>query len=443
MSSVPRKPTADRRREIVAAVLHILGERGLTALSTTALAKEIGLSTGALFRHFDSREAILRETVRHAEAEIEATYPDSSLAPRARLAAFAAARVKLLRANPGLSWLLRTDQAHLALPGDAAASLQAFVQRSRAYLLDLLEAGRAAGDFRDDLPAKTLLVPVLGTIHALCNPRLGLGPGAEDGPDRVIAALVSLLAPTGEGRVSMLDEPIEPTSTYRREGMITDINSDLSVGRIATEHPLATRVFARHDIDFCCGGGASLQEACAKRGLEADAVLAEIEKELAATETSARRWDDAPLDALIDHILATYHASLREEMPRLDGMARKVLEVHGEKMPAKLSELAAVFAGLKQELEMHMLKEEQILFPAIKQGHGAAVGGPIAVMEAEHESAGAALRRLRELTDGYQVPAEACNTWTALWHGLAAFERDLHEHIHLENNILFPRALAG
>jgi regulator of cell morphogenesis and NO signaling len=124
-------------------------------------------------------------------------------------------------------------------------------------------------------------------------------------------------------------------------------------------------------------------------------------------------------------------------------MARKVLGVHGARDPERLSELVSVFAGLRGELEEHMAKEEQVLFPMIRQGQGKRADDPISVMEHEHESAGAALRRLRELTDNYEVPENACNTWRALWHGLAALEEAMHRHIHLENNILFPRALGN
>ncbi len=165
--------------------------------------------------------------------------------------------------------------------------------------------------------------------------------------------------------------------------------------------------------------------------------------ELKPLDVSEERWDQAPVDDLIEHILAAYHLPLREELPRLESMARKVLGVHREKDPERLSELLSVYLGLKTELEQHMAKEEQILFPMIKQGQGAMAGAPISVMEHEHDSAAMALRRLQELTDGYQAPAEACNTWRALWHGLGALEESLHQHIHLENNILFPRTLAG
>jgi regulator of cell morphogenesis and NO signaling len=222
-----------------------------------------------------------------------------------------------------------------------------------------------------------------------------------------------------------------------------DVQLNTKVGQIATEHPLATRVFARHGIDFCCGGGKPLREVCQKLGLDSKAVLDEIEREIAQPAEKQVRWDEAPLDALIQHILTAYHAPLKEELPRLESMSKKVVDVHRDKRPEMLPELLTVFSGMKAELEQHMAKEEQILFPMIQRGQGAMAGGPISVMEHEHDSAGRALHRLRELTDGYEVPAEACNTWRALWHGLAALEDSLHQHIHLENNILFPRVLGA
>ena len=221
------------------------------------------------------------------------------------------------------------------------------------------------------------------------------------------------------------------------------IRSDCTVGQLAVEHPLATRVFHRHGIDFCCGGGKTLQQTCAAKGLDTESVMEEILGELESATVREERWDQAPLTDLIRHILVTYHEPLSEELPRLESMARRVLEVHGDKDPEGLSELLSVLLGLKAELEDHMAKEEQILFPMIERGRGAMAMGPISVMEHEHESAGAALKRLRELTGDYQVPAAACTTWRALWFGLGALEESLHQHIHLENNILFPRALGS
>ena len=212
------------------------------------------------------------------------------------------------------------------------------------------------------------------------------------------------------------------------------------VGEIASAHPLATRVFARHKIDFCCGGGSPLQTVCDKRGLNADDILVEINKELEKTDCSTN-WNDAPLADLIEHIVSTYHVSLKEELPRLEAMAIKVNKVHGEKDPARLQAIATVFGELKTELLEHMMKEEQILFPMIANGQGANASGPVSVMEHEHDSAGTALKQLRDLTNDFTPPEGACNTWRALWHGLAALEQNTHQHIHLENNILFPRAL--
>jgi len=223
----------------------------------------------------------------------------------------------------------------------------------------------------------------------------------------------------------------------------TTFQPSTPVGQIAAEQPLATRVFARHDIDFCCAGGTPLAEACAQHDLDPARVLEEIRHETEHGTPAERDWKDASLAEIIDHILEAYHAPLREELPRLDGMARKVLSVHGDKEPEMLEGIVETLAELREELESHMMKEERILFPMIKAGQGAQALGPVQVMEAEHASAGAALARLRLLTGGYRVPEDACATWTALWHGLAAFEQAMHQHIHLENNILFPRALRS
>ena len=220
------------------------------------------------------------------------------------------------------------------------------------------------------------------------------------------------------------------------------MDSSTPVGRIAAEHPLATRVFSRHGIDFCCGGGMPIRDICQARGLDTERVLEEIRVELAEANEDEQRWDEADLTDLIDHILTAFHAPLKEELPRLESMARKVNQVHGAREPEVLPELLSTFLALKTELEQHMMKEEAVLFPLIRQGRGSMALGPISVMEAEHASAGGALERLRELTDEYQTPEGACNTWRALWHGLAALEGAMHQHIHLENNVLFPRALA-
>jgi len=221
------------------------------------------------------------------------------------------------------------------------------------------------------------------------------------------------------------------------------ITRETTVGSVATDHPLATRVFARHGIDFCCGGGKPLAEACATHGIDIETVLAELEREIQAASDSSNpqiRWDQEPLAALIDHILMTYHEPLKIELPRLEQMTRKVVEVHGDKDPARFSSLLTTFLAIKADIDQHLPKEEQILFPMIKSGEGALAAGPMQVMEMEHENLGGLLQQVRQLTDDFQAPEGACNTWRALWAGLEDLERSLHEHIHLENNILHPRA---
>lgn len=217
------------------------------------------------------------------------------------------------------------------------------------------------------------------------------------------------------------------------------IHAEQTVGHIATEFPVATRVFSRHKIDFCCGGGAKLAEACAKRKVDADQVLREIELEIeAARPTDLDGWASQPSDVLIEHILTKYHRPLDEELPRLEFLAKKVARVHGDK-DDRLAAIAHTFSSLKDELEHHFRKEEMVLFPAILAGESAALACPVAVMLRDHEDAGDALVTLRDLTDDYIAPPHACGSWRALWQGLEALESNLHEHIHLENNVLFPR----
>ncbi len=220
------------------------------------------------------------------------------------------------------------------------------------------------------------------------------------------------------------------------------ITERTTVGSVVTEHPLSARVFARHRIDFCCGGGKELGDACASQGVDTQVVLAELRTEIASRPDAGERWSDRPMNDLIEHILATFHGPLREELPRLGAMARKVHDVHGHRDPQRLKAIVDTLAALEEELLVHMQKEEQILFPMIATGRGAMAMGPVSVMEAEHAAAGDMLRRLRTLTDDYVPPADACNTWRALWAGLEALESDTHLHIHLENNILFPKALG-
>jgi regulator of cell morphogenesis and NO signaling len=214
-----------------------------------------------------------------------------------------------------------------------------------------------------------------------------------------------------------------------------------TLGDIAVEHPSSTRVFLRHQLDFCCGGKRSLELACVQAGLDPD----EIERELAreATRTDdASSWQRRTSAELADHIEAQYHQTLRRDVPALIQAARRVEKVHAEK-PAVPAGLADELTAFWDEMQHHMRKEEEILFPLLRRGgHGPMVEMPVRVMEHEHDEHAARLARIRELSHRMQPPSYACATWRALYAGLVALENELMLHIHLENNILFARALG-
>ena len=227
------------------------------------------------------------------------------------------------------------------------------------------------------------------------------------------------------------------------------ITPETHIADIAAASPGTIRVFQRHAIDFCCGGKRPLSEVCSEQGLEYRDLVGELEA-AGTSGSDDRDWTRAPLGDLIDHIVWHYHESLRSELPRLDGMARKVFEVHGRQHP-ELGNVLSHVRRLRTELEQHMVKEELALFPVIRKlaegrrleplTSGAGLSTPIGMMEHEHEDTGRVLAELRQVTRGYEPPDDACNTYRGLFHGLAELERDLHTHIHVENNILFPRAL--
>lgn len=217
--------------------------------------------------------------------------------------------------------------------------------------------------------------------------------------------------------------------------------SEITLAELATTRPGATVVFHAHGLDFCCGGRRPLAEACVEKGLDPEAILAEIEAE-EDKEGDLSRWAAAVDSELIPHILDYYHARLRRDLSQILEMAERVEQRHGSRQdrPAGLVEHVKTMA---QELEQHMMKEEQILFPMILAGRGAMAGGPISVMEREHADVAADLQRTRELTADLTPPEDACNTWRSLYLRLTALESDLKDHIHLENNVLFPRALTA
>jgi regulator of cell morphogenesis and NO signaling len=228
-----------------------------------------------------------------------------------------------------------------------------------------------------------------------------------------------------------------------------------TIGEIAAENPAVTRVFEKYGIDYCCGGKIPVAEACKARGIQVADLEAELVQATATRAPGGQDWQAAELSALIDHIISTHHVYLKSELPRLQFLMDKVLAAHGKNHGDSLAPLGRTFAELRAELEAHLMKEEMVLFPIIRglelakqQGrqapaaHCGSVNNPIRVMEHEHDSAGRALEAMRQATGNYTLPADACNTYRALFHALGELEADLHQHIHLENNILFPRAAA-
>lgn len=229
------------------------------------------------------------------------------------------------------------------------------------------------------------------------------------------------------------------------------IQTHQSVGELVVESPRRSRVFERFGIDYCCGGKRSLADACSRANLNPQEVIEELEQVGAIDQSGHQPLDpgDLSLSDLADHIELTHHDFLRTELVRIDQLTAKVASVHGSKDP-RLVQLHEVFKSFRDELMMHMSKEEQILFPIIRQmestqrvqqSHCGSVQNPIRQMESEHDDAGDALSSMRGLTDGYAVNDDACNTHRAMLEALEHLERDMHAHIHKENNILFPRAV--
>jgi regulator of cell morphogenesis and NO signaling len=231
--------------------------------------------------------------------------------------------------------------------------------------------------------------------------------------------------------------------------MVTaELSTQDTVGQLVAQKPSRSRLFEKLGIDYCCGGKKTLADACAAKGLDPKTILAVLEVQDQTAEGALVDAAAMSLSALCDHIEATHHAYLRTELPRLAFLIKKVAGVHGGE-DSRLVKLNDVFTALAEEMRSHMGKEEQVLFPMIRQMEGSSgrqsfhcgsVNNPIAVMEHEHDSAGAALAKMRELTDDYTPPAHACNTYRAMLDALAQLEADMHQHVHKENNILFPKA---
>lgn len=232
---------------------------------------------------------------------------------------------------------------------------------------------------------------------------------------------------------------------------MSELNLDTPVGQWVAQSPCTSRVFEAFHIDYCCNGQKPLSVACSAQNVDPERILAELQMTLAQRpgKGSGDHWIDAALTELCDHIEQTHHGYLKAELPRLREMIAKVLSAHGTGHPEMLDVQQAFFA-LESELAPHMFKEEQVLFPAIRRLENShtmpefpfgSLAHPIRMMEQEHEYAGEALERIRRATGDYAVPEDACNTYCAMLDALRQVELDMHQHVHKENNILFPRAI--
>ena len=234
-----------------------------------------------------------------------------------------------------------------------------------------------------------------------------------------------------------------------------EINNMKTVRELTLEVPGATRVFEKMGIDYCCGGGRSFQEACSAAGVSTEVVAQSLDQSLQENISieESPDWLTEPLSNLTSYIVAKHHFFTRNELARLDALVSKVCSVHGQNH-AELFRIQSLFQDLNRDLIPHMEKEEIVLFPYVEQLEEAANAGerspvpffgtvqnPIRMMMMEHDKAGEILKRIRQLSDGFTVPSDGCISYETLYKALDALEQDLHQHIHLENNILFPRAV--
>lgn len=227
-----------------------------------------------------------------------------------------------------------------------------------------------------------------------------------------------------------------------------------TLAQIVNEDHRAASVFEKYHLDFCCKGKRSLEQACAEGLLSADELIAALDNTVKPGSYSVHlNYDLLSLSQLVDYIVATHHSYVKQEMPQIQSYLERVASKHGDRHP-EMRKVAKIFAAVKEEMEEHMQKEERILFPRIKEAEKQSsdpdkiklnisyLQSPIYMMEEEHDHAGAALAEIRELTGNYNPPADACTTYRLCFAALQAFETDLHQHVHLENNMLFPKAIG-
>ncbi len=229
------------------------------------------------------------------------------------------------------------------------------------------------------------------------------------------------------------------------------IQKENTIGEVVVGNFHTAKIFENYGLDFCCGGKKSIEDACRDKGLDSAIVLEDLEKvnQSNATLTRFNSWD---VDFLAEYIVNNHHTYVVSAITTIEHHLHKVLSAHGEKHP-ELAGIESIFTELKNELLDHLVKEEKMLFPYIKKMNFAlkntlelpippfgTVENPIKVMELEHDNAGKLIKSINSLSNGYQPPKDACATFSVLYNELKEFEEDLHVHIHLENNILYPKA---
>ncbi len=240
---------------------------------------------------------------------------------------------------------------------------------------------------------------------------------------------------------------------------MTKPTADTTVRDLVVEHPAARPVLERFGIDYCCGGAKPLGDAAREAGVRLEVVLTAVAEAIASAAHERHGepdWGQLSASDLVHHVERRHHTYMKRALPRLDDLLAKVHRAHADAHETLLTALWGTFRGLRDEIELHLAKEEQVLFPLVRQldacasGEGGPVAfhcgtveNPIQQMQVEHENAGSALARMRELTDDYALPPDACPAFEALYADLLELEQDLHEHIHLENNVLFPKAVEA
>jgi regulator of cell morphogenesis and NO signaling len=232
--------------------------------------------------------------------------------------------------------------------------------------------------------------------------------------------------------------------SFEKEKQMVKIDVSTTLAEAVDAFPLLAREFERRGLDYCCGGGRTLGHACAEIGVDPDVIVAELSA--VATSSGSAEWTTMSADVLVDHLEATHHRYLWDEMPRVTALVDKIVAVHGDRHP-ELVEVASRFGQVRADLEPHMLKEERMLFPMIRElatstgmpsFHCGSLRNPISVMLSEHDAVGDLLARLHRLTDGYTPPTDGCASYVACFAAMAEMEADTHLHIHKENNVLFP-----